>query len=236
MRRAFSTVHYGILLFKYVGAKAFLRELMRQIFSTTTYVCIQTNLDTDIAPVQSKIAYSLRPASGKDMEEVFQKIETESKEGASELIGRKRFYESGLRNAFVARTADTNELCYVQWVLTSKEYGLASRRLKSIFPSLKDDEIMLENRYTFEKYRGNRIAASVDTQLCEMAKRNGYKRMVAYTPQDNMASLKAAETAGHREFQRIRVDKHLFFSRRKLVAIKPVPNAVSGDSTSSVSG
>ena len=112
------------------------------------------------------------------MKEVFQKIKTESKESAYELIQRKMFYDSGFHNCYVARTADTNELCHINWLLSSEDNNVRSRGFRSQLPRLKEDELLVENFFTFEKYRGNRLMASVIGQSLEMARSKGFKRMI----------------------------------------------------------
>ncbi len=222
LMRALGWVRYGILVLKLGGVAAFFHELKRGIYSTDTYIGVEMDLDTEIVQVPSKVKYSLRVASEADMREVFRKMKSESKKSTIELIIRQFFYESGFHNCYVARTADTNELCYVTWMLTSKDNDLASHRFGSRFSVLKENEVLLAHRYTFEKYRGNKIAPSVDLQLCEMARKNGFEREIGYSAADNLASLKASETAGHKPFETIRVRRLLFVATRERLVVKPL--------------
>ncbi len=225
LKIALGMVRYTILLLKLGGLKAFFRELKRGIYSTTTFIGVEMNLDSEIVPFPSKVKYSLRPASVEDMEEVFRSIKTESKRSTIELIQRQFFYESGFHNCYVAETADTNELCYVEWMLTSNDNDLLRRCFGSRYPVLKENEVLLEHRYTFEKYRGNRIATSVDLQLCEMARRNGFEHEIGYNSTDNIASIKASEAAGHKPFEMVHVRRLLFFATiNRRAVVKPLRN------------
>jgi hypothetical protein len=218
-------LRYGILLFKFGGIKVFFQEFKRHINSTTISIGVEQDLNDNIVPVQSKVKYSLRQASEDDMKEVFQKIKTESKRSTIELIRRKFFYDSGFRNCYIARTIDTNDLCYVEWVLTSKDNNSLNCHSGCEYPLLRDDEVCFEYRYTFEKYRGNRIAPSVDLQLSEMFKKNGFKRQIGYVSTDNIAAMKASEIAGDKPFETVRIRRLLFFKTRKQVAIEPLLDA-----------
>jgi hypothetical protein len=105
-------------------------------------------------------------------------------------------------------------------MLTSKDNDLLRSCFGSKYPFLKEKEVLLEHRYTFEKYRGNRIAPSVDLQLCEMARRDGFEREIGYNSTDNISSMRASDAAGHKPFETVHVRRFLFFTRiSRLLAV-----------------
>ena len=215
LKRASRKMRYAILLLKMGGPKVFFYQLKRQIYSRAIFIGLERDLDTDLVRVPSRVEYSLRLASEEDMEEAFQKIKMESRQSAYELIKRKRFYESGFHNCYVGRTADAGELCHLHWMISAEEDNLARRYFPTQWPKLKEGECLLENAYTFEKYRGKRMLASAQTRLCEIARSKGYKRVIAYAHPDSVPSLKGAEMAGYRKFEKVSVFKLLFFTKRK---------------------
>ena len=206
---------YAALLFKIGGPKVFLHHLGRQIYSRDILVGLEKDLDTNSVQVPSRVEYSLRQASQEDMEEVLSKAKAESKESAHELIERKWFYESGFRDCYVARTTDAGELCFIAWLVSANDDNLVNQGFGSRLPALKRDELLLENCYTFEKYRGNSIMPSVLVELSQLARTKGFKRMITYARQDNMASLRVFEKLGFRKFEEIPELKLLFFTGRK---------------------
>lgn len=212
---ALRKVYYGILLIKHGGLTIFWHRLKRQIYSKTIFWGLERNLQTNSVHVPCRIEYSLRSASEEDMEEVLQKSKSGSQESVYELIQRKWFYESGFHDCYVARTADSNELCYIQWLVSSADDHVVSRGFRSRLPRLREDEVLIENAFTFEKYRGKRIMPSVIVELCEMARRKGFKRMLAYVAEDNIASLKGFERVGFNKFEEIREIRFLFLTKRK---------------------
>ena len=215
LRGPFRQVHYAIMLAKTGGLKIFACQLKRQIYSTTTLIGLKKDLEANSVQVPCRSEYTLRPASDEDMLEVLRKSKSESKQSAHELLQRKWFYESGFRNCYVARTADTGELCYIQWLVSPEDNHVVKRGFRSRLPRLTEDECLLENAFTFERYRGNRIMSSAVAQLCEIARKRGFKQMIAYVSRYNVASLKACEEAGFKKFENVPELKLLFFTRRK---------------------
>jgi hypothetical protein len=197
------------------GSKVFFRQLKRQIYSRATLIGLEKNLDTDIVRIPSKLEYSLRLASEEDIGDIFQKIETESKESDFELIQRKMFYEAGFRNCYVARSVDTNEICHINWLISSEEDNVVSHGFRSRLPKLKEDEVLIENAFTVEEYKGNWIWPSVIGELFEIARTNGFKRVITYVSRENMASLKGCERAGMKRTEEVPELKLLFFTKRK---------------------
>jgi hypothetical protein len=215
LKRVFRKARYAILLLKLTGPGVFFRELRHQVCSRTTFIGQERNLDTDSAPVPCRVEYSLRLASEEDMEELSQKAKSESRGSARELLLRKRFYDAGFHNCYVARTVDTGDLCFMQWLITPEDLNVVSRGFRSRFPRLKNGDVLFENGYCFEKYRGKGMLSSVHAQMFEVARRKGFKRVIGYIAQDNIASLKSGEKAGFRNFEEIGELKLLFFTKRK---------------------
>ncbi|MGD2065335.1 MAG: GNAT family N-acetyltransferase, partial [Dehalococcoidia bacterium] len=110
--------------------------------------------------------------------------------------------------------AYTGDQCFLAWLISTKDCAVVNRGFKSRLPSLHEDELLLENCYTFEQYRGNGIMPSVVFELWEMARSRGFKRMIAYVRQDNEASLRALEKIGFRKSNEIRELKLLFSTTR----------------------
>ena len=214
LKEALRKVRYAVLLARVGGPKVFFRQLKRQVYSRATFIGLEKNLNTKCAPVPCQVEYSLQLASEKDMEEVVQKAKTESKDSAHELVQRSWFYEFGFHDCYIARTIDTGELCFMQCLISKKYDNLLNQGFKYWFPKLKEDEAILENAYTFEKYRGKRIMPSVMVKLSELASSKGYKRVITYVEQDNIASLKGCQRAGFKQFEKIPELKLFFITKR----------------------
>lgn len=214
LRRPLKKARYALILYNIGGLKVFLRQLGRQMYNRDVLCGFEKDLNEKVMPVSSKLEYSLRPATEEDMEEVLAKSITESKESAHELIKRKWFYEEGFHDCYIARVAGTSELCHIQWLVSSEADDKAIQGFKNRLPWPKKDEVLIENIYTFEKYRGKGIMPSVTVKLCELARSKGFKRIITYVRQDNVASLRGMKKAGFKQFEEVPELKFLFFTRR----------------------
>jgi len=213
--RVIAKARFATLLLRIAGPTILLVQLKRQIYSRGVFLGLEKDLRTDGYHVTSGVDYRLGVASPEDIQEVFENAKRESRESAIELIQRIWFYDAGFHNCYVARTADSNELCYMQWMLSCADSDLIVSSFDGKFPRLGDDEVLLENAYTFEKFRGKRVMPAVELELADIARQKGFKRMITYVREDNIASLKGCERAGFKVFERVLEGKLLFFGGRK---------------------
>ena len=215
LNRSFRKMRYAMLLIRIEGPILFLSHLSGQIFHRYALRGLQKNLQTNNALVPCEVRYSLKLASDKDMQEMLEMAVSEGKDSAYELIGRKLFYDSGFRDCYVARSADTNELCFVQWMISPKDCLGLDPGFKNMLPKLEQQDLWMENSYTFKKYRGKKLYPSVLVELAEIARNKGFKRIFTYVREDNIASIKGCERAGFQVFERVTEMKLLFSTRRK---------------------
>ncbi len=214
---------YVLRVLKIIGPGMFLRQLKGRIYSRTAFIGLEKDLNAESVPVQCRIEYTLHPGTEEDMEEVLQKTKSESKESARELLRRKSFYESGFRNFYVARTGDTNEICHIKWMITADDNDVIRNSSGNTLPLLKAGEVIVENTFTFEKYRRTRIGAAVRRDLAEMARKKGFKRMIGYVERDNPASLRSFIIDGYHQFEEIDELRFLFLIKRKYMKVEPLP-------------
>ena len=213
--RFLRAAHYAGLLIQIGGPRAFITQLRRQFYSRSIFFGLEKDLDSKRVPISSLLPYSWRKASDKDIDELLVKAKTESKESAHELLKRKWFFECGFHDCYVARTADTGDMCFIGWLLSAKDDILISSGFKGRLPRLNQEEVLLENHYTLEKYRGNNIFPSVVDKLCGLAKDEGHKRMIAYVRKDNTACLKGLSRLSFGKFKEISELKLLFFTTKQ---------------------
>lgn len=214
LRRFLRSAHYAGLLVQIGGPKAFLTQLGRQLYSRCIFFGLEKDLDTNNLRISSLVPYSWQKASDKDIDELLATAKVESKESAHELLKRKWFFECGFHDCYVARTADTGELCFIGWLLSDKDDDLISSGFKGRLPRLKKEEVLLENHYTLERYRGKNIFPSAVVKMCRLAKDTGHKRMIAYVRKDNTACLKALNRLNFGKFGEISELKLLFFTTK----------------------
>jgi hypothetical protein len=201
---------YAIKMAEFGGIDYLFKEISRRIYRKENFIGLEKDLMTPDVKVESQIPYVLKPATQKDMEEIFRKIKSESKESIFELIQREWFYETGFHNCYIARTIDNNDICYMQWMVSLTDQNAETSHFRSSFFRLREQEIQLEHAYTFEKYRGNRIMPSVMIKLFQIARSQSYKRVITYVMANNIGSLKGCYLAGFKNFEEIRRIKFPF--------------------------
>jgi RimJ/RimL family protein N-acetyltransferase len=211
-----ATIRNAILMLKEVGLKAFLGKLWRQIYCKDIQIGMELNLEGYIPPpVTCKINYNLTVASKADMKKAFANMKTESKESREILLYMKWLYECGFRNWFIARTVDTSEICFLMSAIRPEDNQLLKRGFQNWFPIVKENEVIIEAAYAFDKYRGQGLTTSAHIDILDFYKAKGIKRSSLYIKRDNLPSFKTAEKIGYRKFEEVPMRKILFVTRRQ---------------------
>ena len=212
MKALYKKLRYAVLLFRIAGLSVLFRELRRQIYSKTYYIGMERDLDNPIFEFQTDIKYKLQRGKNTDIDEIMTAAKSAGKTSAYELVMRKRFYDSGFQNFYVARSTYTGELCYIAWLLSAADYPELLDGFKGI-PPVKENEVLMFNLFAFEKYRKKGLAYCVNSDLCKIAKKRAYERAIAYPLKNNIAGVKALENIGFKKYC-------LKFERRLLFSVK----------------
>lgn len=202
--RVYSVVQLGLLTLRYAGLRVALQKLGHQLYGQTVFFYTIGEMDTSVHPPRFA-CYSVR-ASSEDVLEVFAHIRSESDTGKYQLLVRKWYHEQGIGIPYVQKTVDTNEVCCIQWMLTARDIeksGLANR-----FPKLEEDEFMLENVYTLERFRNKGIRVS--SKMNEITLAMGLKKIRGKVAEDNYIELRALKRWGARIVERV-LERHVLF-------------------------
>jgi hypothetical protein len=213
----FRKILCAVTLLKVGAVKVFLDQLRRQIYKRDVQIGLVRSLNNnyDRDQIQCPVEYNLQEASKEDMDEAFRKVKTESKGSAQLLLNRRWLYECGCGKWFTARTIDTGELCFFQCVISPADNKLLDHGFKNWFPELKEGEMIMEAAYTFEKFRGTKVARSIMFDILDMYRSQGFKRMILYIDKDFEYLLKKSESTGFTKFEEVTLIRTLFFSKRK---------------------
>src|SRR4030067_497402 len=85
---------------------------------------------------------------------------------------------------------------------------------------LEEDEVLLENIFTFPRYRGKGIMTSVTIFLADLARKQGFRRVMAYVDIENKASLKGFLRAGFYSYREEK-EKRRFFKCTNRFSVCP---------------
>ncbi len=212
--RVVNKAHSALTILRVGGPGPFVHHLRCQLYDQATFLALARFTDEPVDAVPCTVDYQLDIAKEADMEEVGGLAKSEGGESAWELIGRKWYFESGFRDCYIARTRDTGELCFLQFMVSLPQYQLIAADFRHRLPPISEDEVWLENSYTFRKFRGKKVMSSVLVDLGEVAKQQGIRRMVTYIREDNIPSIKGCERAGFKVFGSAVERKLLFGTTR----------------------
>jgi hypothetical protein len=112
-----------------------------------------------------------------------------------ELIERQGLLAQRRERCFVAVDA-SGAPTFVQWLFLPEDNAFVQSHFKGVFLPLAPGEALLENAYTFERYRGLAIMAHAMSRICEEARALGCRWGVTHVGCKNVPSLKGCARAG----------------------------------------
>lgn len=191
----------AIILCRISGFKVFIRKILRHMYHISRFIRLELDLDSTVPKISSSVDFYLELALPEDIRNLLEIAKNSSSDTSYELVDRKFFYDSGFHECYIGKTKAANEPCYLGWLLSTKKHPELQ---------LKEDEVLLYNLFVFEKYRGKGVSSSADAQLCEIARKNGFRRAVVYPLRNNPAAVRALKKIGFTE-KGIRTDLHFAF-------------------------
>jgi len=212
VKRILSIVYFGLLILRWCGPRLFVRKMAHQLYGRTIFlVTVQT---PDHHKHQVDFDCTVNLATSEDVKELFNSLHTESPKGRYELLVRKWYHEQGFGDCYITRTANTNEICAVRWLVNSehiRKLGWEDR-----FP-LDKDEYMSENLYTFERYRHQGVRLASASRFRNIVLQLGYSHNKGYTDVTNEDQRRHQEQEGS-PISAVIIERHfLFHVIRKIV-------------------
>ncbi|HET9274742.1 MAG TPA: GNAT family N-acetyltransferase [Gemmatimonadales bacterium] len=138
---------------------------------------------------------------------------------AYDRMVQRRFVADGFSTCYVAVAPD-GKICFMQWLLASRDNERIQSRWPGLFPLLAPDEALLEGAYTVETSRGKGVMAHGMARVAEHAVELGARWVITFVGEDNIASLKGCRKAGFVPWVERRESWRLF---RRRVRFTPLP-------------
>jgi len=211
--RFLKKVSYAFLLLRKGGLGVLLRQFFSRVYSTSTYVWLAKDLDPLKAPAAARTAFSLQPASPEAFQRILERLNKERGQDVFEILRRVSFYERGFDACYQALT-DSGDVCHIGWLLSARHNDLIRSQYPPGTDSLREDEVLVENIFTFPRCRGKGIMLSVLQQLEDLARKQGARRLVAYVDATNTPSLKGFDRAGYKPCGEEKEKRRFFRIRR----------------------
>jgi L-amino acid N-acyltransferase YncA len=104
-----------------------------------------------------------------------------------ELLARILFYRHGLQNCYVLREGDA--IAYLQWIVYPSENDVLERKYRGHYLPLQNHQVMLENAFTLQPFRGRGFHPHATAELLNRARAEGYRVAVSYIKPRSISSL-----------------------------------------------
>jgi len=190
---------YVALLVRRGGLGVLSRQLLSRACSASTYVWLGKDIDPRRLPGDAKPAFPLRPASPEDFRKLLSRLNEQKGQDVFEVLRRVSFFERGFDACYIVDT-DSGDCCHFGWLLSARHNGLIRSEYPPGTDPLKEDEALVENIFTFPRYRGKGVMRSVLQQMEDMAGKMGCRRIVAYVDMTNTPSLTGFDRAGYKPY------------------------------------
>jgi hypothetical protein len=171
-----------------LGYKYTFKYSAKNILFLDHYYILYLNLSSLKTPTKSRFNYALRLAQKSEFEDLIENLPEFDLDARKEIISRIFFYQAGFKHCYFVRTTN-GQLAYMQWLIYPDENEIIAKNFRSRFCPLKANQIMLENAFTFPKFRGLGLLPGVSAELLTMARNQGYKNAIVYIQKNQMASL-----------------------------------------------
>ena len=211
--RFLKKLEYASLLVRRGGLGALLGQALSRFYSTSTYIWLAKDVGPARPPIPSKVRFSLQPASPEAFREVLARLSEGKGRDVFEILRRASFYRRGFDACYFALT-ETGDVCHLGWLLSARHNGLIRSEYPPGTDDLKEDEALVENIFTFPRYRGKGIMLSVLQQMEDQARAQGLRRMVAYVDTTNTPSLTGFDRAGYKPYAEEKEIRRFFTTKR----------------------
>jgi hypothetical protein len=184
-------------LYRRLGGKTMLRLLGSRILSINHFYILGKNL---LSPADGAPAFAIKApvteATEEDIAQIEASLETLEENERKEVVGRLLFYWSGFRNCYVVKNG--GKIAFLQWIIYPSENGIIQEKFSTKFSPLGENQVMIENAFTFPRYRGMGYLRHGTSHLLEVARSKGYKSAVSYIRKDRVDSLNEFVKMGFR--------------------------------------
>ncbi|NIQ13815.1 MAG: hypothetical protein GTO02_05235 [Candidatus Dadabacteria bacterium] len=211
--KTFNTNRYfsiiGSLGFK--GTKDLLKE---RICSMDYYYVLEKKIENSLI-VDIKGNYEIGRLSEVDIINLKKQLKLLDQLSRREILARLVFYSNGFKNCYVAKN-DSGEIAYIQWLVFPYENMLIQKKYSRLFYPLRRNQIMIENAFTFPKFRGRGLLPYVTLELLQIARKHGCAKAISYIRKDKIAALNEFMKIGFRIRKIVKEYKILGYKRRNL--------------------
>lgn len=183
-----SIIKQFLFALTHLGCKNTLRYLVRNIFVIDHYYILYLNLSSLKMPTRNRFNYSLNAADESDFKFLIDKLPHLALHARKEIVARLFFRQTGFKHCYFAKTPN-GQPAYMQWLIYPDENEIITKHFQYRFYPLKANQVMLENAFTFPRFRGLGLLPCVSAELLTIAKNQGYKNAILYIKKNQITSI-----------------------------------------------
>jgi len=190
-----------VYVFRTLSVGGLLRLMASRLFSVNHYYLLHKDLSKpeerqpeqcgQLVKIQDEDVVAIENSLGQ-LDEIDKK----------EVLSRLFFYWNGFRNCYLLKSG--GEILCMQWIVYPSENHLIKSKYPSKFHPLSSDQIMIENVFTFPRYRGMGYMQHGISELLDLARSSNYTSAVCYIRNDRLPSLNGFTRMGFRIIERMR--------------------------------
>lgn len=169
-------------------------KLRKHLYSSSRALGLQRDLSKDFTNPDAELNITIRPLKEGDKEILMDhgKLEKNHPQLANY---QRRLIESELSTCYVAVT-ESDEPCYMQFLIGAKHNRLIKERFGPLFPKLDKDEALIEAAYMRPSFRGKHIMPAAMGRIAQKAQELGARWVITFVHTENIPSLKGCKRAG----------------------------------------
>jgi hypothetical protein len=130
----------------------------------------------------------------------------------NERMDPRKLIEAGISHAYVAVTRSDSP-CYMQWLIVPSDNEKIQKLSEGLLPWLGSDEILLDQAFTLESFRGLGIMPCALAQIAEIGREYGARWALTFVDVGDIAALKGCQLAGFRPYLVRRESRRLLHRR-----------------------
>lgn len=188
------------------------QELWRRIYSDRITYGLVRDLSRECERAQSRVTFTVRPLRPGDVPKLLAISREQNSSDVYDRLRRQRLLDYGIETCYVAVT-EHGDPCFMQWLIGHQQNTKVNAFFGGEYPSLQPDEMLMENAFIPEKYRGQGVMAAAMRMIAEHAKVRKARRIITFVGDNNIASLKGCQRAGFVPYL-LRREKWRFFISR----------------------
>ena len=171
------------MLLNALSVKNLIWVFIKNIIRINHCYILQRNMRNLVSSGNNRRKWKVRVATDDDIKEIRESIRNLDDASKKEVVVRLLFYHSGFKNCYIARTSD-GDIAYIQWLIYPYENNIIRKHYRYRFHELREKQVMVENVFTYPKYRGYGLMRDMTNELLNIAKEKGYNSAIIYVRKD----------------------------------------------------